>query len=329
MNISEVAVAKIIHKESLYRFNRLFQWSEIKLHHAPLESSFQELGVLQPLLVKKIAGKYHLMDGFKRLAFLIESRVNLVSCTVLLESDQNEKHCEISHFNIALHESGLNKESRFVDKLRCVISATQSGVSHQQVLDFFLPALGFDAHDRVLRRLESIAKLPETVLSFCAEKNFSMKQCYHLTRHPSGVVDLVFSWRQQLFLTAAVINELCESLKDHLRAHELTMDAFRQDSEVFSLLDSNLSPQEKAKQLRQLIHLRRYPLLTKINQTMVESKAAMQLPKQANLAWDSTLENREIKIMVVVKEPEEWRQVIKQLQSDSVNQGIESLFEHL
>ncbi len=329
MNISVLSVSGIICKESLYRFNRRFQWSEIRLDHAPLESAFQEFGVLQPLLVKKVSGQYHLVDGFKRLAFLIENNINVVSCTVLLGSDQDDDHCNVNLFNIALHESGFNKESRFVDKLRCVISAIQSGISRQQVLEFFLPALGLDAHDRVLRRLESIAKLPEVVLNFCAEKNFSMKQCYHLTRHPSGVVDLVFSWRQQLFLTAAVVNELCESLKDHLRAHELTIDEFRQDSEVFSLLSSNLSPQEKTKQLRQLIHLRRYPLLTKINQEMAESKAAMKLPSQTSLVWDSTLENRELKMMFIVKEPEEWQQVVERLQSDETNQGVQDLFRHL
>ncbi len=329
MNVFEIPVLKIALEDSLYRFNRPYQWGEIKLDYAPLESAFQTLGVLQPLLVKKVSGQYHLVDGFKRLAYLIENKISLVSCSVLLENELDDDCCGASVFNIALHESGLNKESRFVDKLYCVISAIQSGVSREQILELFLPALGLDAHDRVLRRLESIAKLPESVLDFCGEKNFSMKQCYHLTRHPSGVVDLVFSWRQQLFLTAAVVNELCESLKDHLRAHELTIDEFRQDHEVFSLLSSNLSPQEKTKQLRQLIRLRRYPLLTKINQEMVESKAAMKLPPSANLVWDSTLENRELKMMFAVKEPEEWQEVVERLQSGEVNQGVQELFRHL
>ncbi len=329
MNISEIPVSEISLEDSPYRLNRLFQWGEIKVDHAPLEAAFQALGVLQPLLVKKVSGQYHLVDGFKRLAFLIENKASLVSCAVLLEGSANDGCCNVNVFNIALHESGLNRESRFIDKLRCVTSAIQSGVSREQVLEIFLPALGLGAHDRVLRRLENIAKLPDGVLDFCTEKNFSMKQCYHLTRHPPGVVDLVFSWRQQLFLTAAVVNELCESLKDHLRAHELTIDEFRQDDEVLSLLGSNLSPQEKTAQLRKLVHLRRYPLLTKINQEMVESKASMKLPTQVSLVWDSTLENRELKMMFVVKEPEEWQQVVKRLQSDQVNQGIQKLFEHL
>ncbi len=329
MIICEISVAEIIHKESPYRLARCVKWSEVDSDYALLAASFREIGVIQPLLVQKTGSGYHLVDGFKRLAFLKQRGMDKVLCSVLLTDGENGADCDMAAFKVALCESGVGRESRFIDRLHAVMSALHAGVPRKQILELVMPALGFDSHDRVLRRLESIAMLPGEILEFCAEKNFSMKQCYHLTRHPPGVVDLVFSWRKQLSLSASVVNDLCESLKDYLRAHDLKADEFAGDSEVRELLASNLAPHDKTAGLRRLVHKRRYPLLTRINQQMQEITDSLDLPAKAHLQWDRTLENREIKMTFVVMEPKEWQRIVARLQSEKVLHAVEELFENL
>ncbi|MBI3535689.1 MAG: hypothetical protein HY072_09435, partial [Deltaproteobacteria bacterium] len=178
-----------------------------------LECSLNTLGLLEPLVAHRdTRGEIHLVDGFKRAA--------LLKCN-------GAKHCRVkillpeTPLDYILNLLFLSQSHRilfsFVSRASFVNLCLDLGLENKQIIDRFLPILGFEGHETIMRNCAKVIKLPKLVLEFCYKKRFSMKQCVHLTHFSDELLTIVFSWKDILNLTASLIEELLEGLETILK----------------------------------------------------------------------------------------------------------------
>ncbi|NOY61892.1 MAG: ParB N-terminal domain-containing protein [Gammaproteobacteria bacterium] len=321
MNIKQIPLQQIHRQQSLFRFRRSVGLDN---EQTTLSDSLQRMGMLMPvLLYADRDGALHLVDGFQRLAYAAGQGWAEVPCRVLAAETSM-----LALVEIVLQEVLVQVEDNFIAKVRFIDEALVLGVT-DEALQALLSKLSLESHPKVLRRLRAVAELPDEVLDFCAEKRFSMKQCFHISRHPAGLLKLVFSWRDQLFLTASLVMELCEDIKDYLRAEQVDTDTFARDGEVIALLQGHGSPQQKTKALRQLLRTRRNPVLTRVNSEMSDISNRLNLPTAVRISWDPTLEQCAIKCMVSVSSHQEWLDVVRRLHESDTYDAVQKLFEKI
>ncbi len=193
----------------------------------------------------------------------------------------------------------------------------------------FLPRLGLEGHEKVLRQCEAISRLPKEMLDFCREKKFSMRQCMALTRQPDALLQQMMAWREQLSLTASLIEELLTQIKDLLRIRHQDITTFIASKEISDILNAKSPKQEKTHLLRRLIKNWRYPILSQAQENLHTIYQQIPLPEQTRLKWDESLERKELILQLTVCEVEEWRQRIAELQNQAVIDGVEQLLGQL
>jgi hypothetical protein len=196
-------------------------------------------------------------------------------------------------------------------------------------MQIFFPLLGLESHAAVLKKLKAIDKLPQKVLDFCDEKHFSMRQCSSLTRYPSDLLSQVFSWKDDLYLTASMAEEILTNLKDYLWGNGISLAEFIDDKEVKDLFNSSLYAQERTRRFRSLLRKRRFPILTDVNLKMDHIRKKISLPDNIKLSWDPTLEKRELRLALTIHEPEDWDNNLKVLKRGSLKQGIADMLKDL
>ncbi|OFZ53811.1 MAG: hypothetical protein A2428_05505 [Bdellovibrionales bacterium RIFOXYC1_FULL_54_43] len=292
-----------------------------------LVRSLEEVGLIQPIVIRERRAEtgvaYQLIDGFVRFAFAQRTGLSEVPCRVLPLAAPDEAVFRILLQN---HDSWL--QSNVPRRIRFIVFALGAGFSRDLVREH-LPRLGFAARDEVLSKCEKVGSLPPPVFSFCEEKNFSFKQCFQFTRQPVELLNEVFAWRDRVTLTASLLEEFIMHLKDYFRASGLRIDDFVKDKEFSDVMNSQAPSLDKAGRLRQLILRRRFPILSLVNGRLEALQTGMGFPGNISVEWDRTLERREVKLSVRVRELEDWPKALAELRRPEVGSGVEHILSEL
>jgi hypothetical protein len=208
--------------------------------------------------------------------------------------------------------------------------ALELGAPRAHVIEHYLPLLQFEAHEKVLQKCEKVGALPGDVLDYLQDKRFSLKQCVHITRHPRALVEQLFLWKRDLALTASIIEELLDHIKDHLRAHDLELSDFVANPRVQDILCApSLSPNEKTKALRRLVKRMRFPILTTANDKIENMVSDLHFPPSIDVRWDTSLEKKELAMTIKVSDLDMWSHAVHNITRDQVDAQLGAILEEL
>ncbi len=289
---------------------------------ALVQASVRACGVLVPLVVHRRGDAWQLVDGRVRLAALQDDAADLPAIAL-------EETLSALHLVLAIGALRAGELRCAVDQARFVAFAAALGVGDADLVERLLPLLGIGEHPRLVRRCLAVTALPEAVLRFCAAKQFSMKQCVRLTQHSAELLHLLFAQADNLALSASIVEELAEGFTQLIRVRESTAAQLFSDPEVQALLTAPGTPHSRVQALRDWLRVEVFPQLSRINAELQAVCADLAVDSRVQLQWDRTLENREVRASFVARTPEEWRQVVRSLQADGVDQGVHRLLELL
>ena len=321
--VRDLAISSLVAAESRYACLRGGEPGREQV--SGMARSLGELGQLSPVLVHEAAaGELELMDGFVRARAAAELGWTTLSCAVLERQTPVESALGLV---VTVRREALSASA--VAAARLVAMAARAGVARARLRDWLLPALGLEAHERVLDRCLAVADLPAPVADFCAEKGLALGQCAQLARHSRELLEEVFSWRDRISLTASLAEELVEDLGDYLCAHPMSPAELAGREEIRAVLDAGDSPQRAARRLRDRVRSLRAPLLTGANRRMDAIAASLGLPERVRITWDRSLERRELGLHIALGDPHEWPETLARLQRAEVERGVAALLEEL
>ena len=324
MEVILIPLHQVRVENSKYLFLQVADWNSEDKKMSVLANSVNNIGIQSPLLIHRSGDELHLVDGFKRAVVAKSLEIENIPCCFLPEDNSLR---EVLAF--LLIEQNERIMSSLVTRALFVAFAQKQGLDNTTLLQYFFPLLGLEGHTSVLKKLKAIDTLPQKVLDFCDEKHFSMRQCSSLTRYPSDLLSQVFSWKDDLYLTASMAEEILTNLKDYLRGTGISLADFIDDKEVKDLFNSSLKSQERTRRFRSLLKKRRFPILTDVNLKMDHLRKQISLPDNIKLSWDTTLEKRELRLALTIHEPEDLDKNLKVLKKVSLKQGITDMLKDL
>ncbi|MEE9524302.1 MAG: ParB/RepB/Spo0J family partition protein, partial [Thermodesulfovibrionales bacterium] len=303
MSVRSIQTDDILIDES--RFNLKKALFGIEESDSSLTRSLEEFGILSPVTVfRDRSGGLHLIDGYRRVRFAIDSGLSAVEAVVLPDPTVVE---EI--ISMVLYDKRSIITESVMNKICFVTFAVSLEAREEWILKDLCKALALKPHRSMLEECERMSALQQELKSFCHEKKFSLKQILNLSHHPGDLLMQLMSWRQVLSLTASVLDEIASNLKDYLRSNDIDIKVFVSDAEVEAVIDSDLSPRDRTDRLRKLISARRYPVLSEVNKRIERAVRRMGLPGGVVVSWDRTLENKGVNIDINIKGPDEWDSV--------------------
>jgi len=288
-------------------------------------NTFCTLGILYPIIVyRDRKGLIHLVDGRKRAEYAKQSEERMIRAMVLPETTPVTDIVSLIHCN-----KRNEIESSVMNKVQFICFAISMNIPESWILQVLCVPLEFKPHSDFLRECERIFHLPRQLRQFCHDKKFSLKQLLNLSHYPPEILRQLIKWKSTLQLTASTMDEIASHLRDYLKASNKKIRDFLAEPEVQDILESSLSQRDKTEKLRQLLYLRRFPTLTSVNKTIGGIVRELHLPKEIQISWDSTLENKNLDITVNIHDPQKWQSVLDALSSDDVKNAVRSILDEL
>jgi hypothetical protein len=307
------------------RFNLKKALFGIEESDPALTRSLQELGILSPVTVlKDSSGRYYLIDGFKRVRFALDTSLSAVEAVVLPDSTVVEEV-----ISMILHDKRSIITESVMNKV-CFVSFTVAlKATEEWILNDLCKTLELRPHRSILEECERMSALPHELKSFCHEKKFSLKQMLNLSHHPEDLLMQLMSWRQVLQLTASVLDEMASNLRDHLRSNDITIDEFSSEREIEELIGSDISNRDRTERLRSIIRMRRFPVLTEVNDRIERVINELGLPGEIEIVWDKTLENRRVEFRIHVNNAVQWEEIMDAMRSPAVESALNRILDQL
>jgi hypothetical protein len=320
--------------ESIHINDLLIDDSRFALHNFLFDSvsvpschinTFCTLGILYPIIVyKDRKGLVHLVDGRKRAEYAKQSEDRMIRAMVLPDTTPVTDIVSLIHCN-----KRNDIESSVMNKVQFLCFAISMNVPESWILKVLCVPLEFKPHTEFLRECERIFHLPRQLRQFCHEKKFSLKQLLNLSYYSPDILNQLIRWKSTLQLTASTLDEIASHLRDYLRANNKSLKDFLAEPDVEEVLESSLSQREKTEKLRQLLYLKRFPTLSAVNANIRQIIKQLQLPKEIQITWDSTLENKNVDVRLNINDPQKLQVVLDTLASSDVKKAVQSMLDEL
>ncbi len=323
MKIQGININKVLIDDSQFTMrNYLF---ELVSKQSCQIQSFDTVGILYPVIVYEDNNKQlHLIDGKKRIQFAIQIQEKIIRATVLPEATPVTDIITLIFCN-----KRTEIEASIINKIQFICFAISLNASKSWILQSLCMPFEFKPHSDFLRECERIYSLPREMKFFCHEKRFSLKQLLNLAYYPPDLLMQLINWKTSLQLTASTLDEIASNLKDYLKRENKKMRDFLSEPEVEEIFESSISPRDKTEKLRRLIYLKRFPILSSVNARIQNTVKNLDLPHEININWDSSLENKNINLIVQLKDPKKWKGVLDTLNSKKVKDAITSILDEM
>jgi ribosomal protein S10 len=220
-------------------------------------------------------------------------------------------------------------ESSIINKIQSIFFAISLNAPEAWIMDTLCYSFDFKPHSEFLRECERINNLPKEIKQFCHDKKISLKQLVNFTYFPRDLLETLIGWKSVLQLTASTLDEIASNINDYLKRENKNIDDLLSEPEVQEIFDSSLGPRDKTEHFRQLLHLRKFPLLSASNSRIEHEVRSINIPKEVKINWDRTLENKKMEINISVNDPVKWSGILKALQSNELKSAIESILDEL
>jgi hypothetical protein len=287
--------------------------------------SLKQLGILYPVVVfKDEKGQFHIIDGAKRVQYAKLDQQENINAIILPDTTPVT---DIITFILCGKRREI--EQSIMNKVLFICFAVSLNAPRSWILDSLCAVFGFSPHSKFLEDCRRMQGLPVALKAFCHEKKFSLKQILNLTYYPEEILLQVMEWRADMQLTASMLDEVASNLRDYLKAENKTIKDFLDENNVQEIIKSSLSPRDRTERLRELIRLKRFPVLSEVNARMERTVEDLDLPGEISVDWDRTLENRNVDITIHLHEAGKFAGLIGKLNSPEMKKAVERLLDEL
>ncbi len=288
-------------------------------------NSFETLGILYPVIVYQDDKKrFHLIDGKKRVLYSKEFKADTISAIVL---PAPTPFTDIIPLLLCGNRTAILSST--MSKVRFICFALSLNIPEKWLLQTVCLPFELKPQSAFLQECLRINNLPHDISLFCHEKKFSLKQLINLSYQPVELLKKIIHWKSSIQLTASILDELTANLKDYLKLHNKDLDEFIEGSGINDILESSLSPRDKTEEIRRIIRIKRFPLLSEANDKITETVNALELPNDISFNWDRTLENRNIDIKINIKDPEKLKELLDTLKTKKIKDAIKKVLDEL
>jgi len=123
-----------------------------------LRFSIEEVGLIQPTLLRKRPGKHQIVCGFRRIAVLREKGSPAVEGSVVEEDDEFRLFCLSLHDNLTTRGLNAVEKAIALDKL-----IYRFRIDRSAVITKFLPLFSLETNEKILDTFLSLARMEDEV----------------------------------------------------------------------------------------------------------------------------------------------------------------------
>jgi ParB family chromosome partitioning protein len=288
-----------------------------------LRSSIKEIGLMQPVLLRKKSGGYQIICGFRRISVMKELGRSEIDSQVFEEKEMDD----VRLFSLSLHENLATRGFNAVEKaivLDKLIHHFQ--MDPAAVIETFLPALSLEPNEKILNTYLALAQMEDEIKTYVLKEEVSRSNIRRLSALTPDNRMALLSLISPLKLGENRLREVLSLLKEISRRDQCKEKDIIQRSEIQAILSQKeLTPSQKTERIKKVLADLRYPRLNQMEKAFENKRRDLNLPSNISLHHSPFFEGKGLEIEFQFETIEEYQIILSAL---SVLPGKEA-FKHM
>ena len=286
-----------------------------------LQQSIEEVGIINPVTLVQVANRFRIVCGHRRVKISSQLQIKEIPARILDLAPSDETMLMLN-----LSENQLHHHYSDIEKGLILFKLSEARVPEIRTIEKYMPMLG----------LEKSKKLLDDYLS-TNQLTTGLKTLLHEMNVPLRTFSVFFNWNAKSAMAAerffSVLRpgvnkwrDLLEWVEEISTRDEITpLDLFELP-ELQSVLNQNdLAPNVRYDRIRQILHSRRYPILSDLRVRLARSLDALKLDDKTKVHVQDSFESDEIRIEMKFRTREEFVSQVEKLVRASDSEALDEL----
>jgi ParB/RepB/Spo0J family partition protein len=276
-----------------------------------LRSSIEEVGLIQPVFLRKRLGGYQVICGFRRISVMKELGKSEIESRVFEEKEMNE----FQLFSFSLHENLTTRGFNTIEKaiaLDKLIHRFQ--IDHAIVIKTFLPYFSLEPNEKILNTYLSLAQMEDEIKRYVLEEEVSRSNIRRLaTLNPDDRM-VILSLISQLKLGENRLREILTLLEEISRRNQCAAREIVQRPDIQAILSQKeLTPSHKAERVKKVLMGLRYPKRHQMEEEFEKRRRDLNLPSNLLIHHQPFFEGRGLRVEFQFETMEEYCSIVLSL----------------
>jgi ParB/RepB/Spo0J family partition protein len=276
-----------------------------------LRSSIKEIGLIQPVLLRKKLGGYQIICGFRRISVMKELGKSEIESKVFEEKEMNA----FQLFSLSLHENLTTRGFNAVEKavaLDKLIHRFQ--IDPVAVIKTFLPFFSLEPNEKILNTYLALARMEDEIKTYVLKEEVSRSNIRRLSTLTPVDRKAILSLISSLKLGENRLREVLTLFKEISRRNQCREKEIVQRSEIQDVLSQKeLTPSQKTERVKKVLLDLRYPKMHHMEKEFEKKRKALNLPHPISLYHSPFFEGRELRVEFQFATMEEYQTILSAL----------------
>jgi len=276
-----------------------------------LRSSIKEVGLIEPVVLKKRSEGYQIVCGFKRIRVALELGFPAIEARVFEERERND----VQLFSISLHENATCRGFNTVETALALDKLVHRfQIRPATVIKTFLPLFSLETNEKILNTYLSLAHMEENVKRYVVQEKVSRTNIRGFSSLTPGDRTAVLSLVSSLKLGENSLRETLTLLEEIApREHQTIRDIVNRPDIQAILSHEEFTPSQRTERVKKvLLHLR-YPRMHRLEETFDEKRKALHLPAGLSVRHEPYFEGKGLRMELRFETLEEYRSLLASL----------------
>ena len=306
MDIRKIPVQQIDVSDKTYSVNFVPDLQKLR-------TSIEEVGLIQPVLLRKKRDQYQIICGFRRISVMEDLGKSEIESRVFEEKERDA----FQFFSLSLHENLTTRGFNAVEKaiaLDKLIHRFQ--IDPAAVIKTYLPFFSLEPNEKILNTYLSLAQMEDEIKTYVLKEEVSRSNIRRLSTLTPDNRMAVLSLVSALKLGENRLREILTFLEEISRRNQCKEKDIVQRSEIQAVLSQKeLTPSQKTERIKKVLTDLRYPKLNQLEKAFEKKRKDLNLPSSISFHHPPFFEGKRLKIEFQFETTEEYRTVLKSLSS--------------
>jgi ParB/RepB/Spo0J family partition protein len=276
-----------------------------------LRSSIQELGLIQPVFLRKKQDGYQIICGFRRIFVFLELEISEIEARVF--EDKGTEDFRL--FSISLHENLTTRGFNTVEKA----IALEKLIHHFQidpiiVVKTFLPLFSLEPNEKILNTYLSLAQMEDKLKRYILKEKVSRFNIRIFSAFTPEDRMALLSLISPLKLGENHLREMLTLLEEISRRDRCGVREIVGRPEIEAILSQmELTPSQRTEQVRRVLMDFRYPEMRQCEEKFEKKRKDLNLPSHVSIHHPPFFEGTGLRVEFQFETVEEYRSVLSSL----------------
>jgi ParB family transcriptional regulator, chromosome partitioning protein len=292
-----------------------------------LRSSLEEIGLVQPVLLREKKDHYQIVCGFRRLSVMKELGKSEIESKVFEEDERDE----FQLFSLSLHENLTTRGFNAIEKaiaLDKLIHRFQ--VDPTDVIKTFLSLFSLEPNEKILNTYLSLARMEDEIKTYVLKEEVSRSNIRKLSALTPDNRMAVLSLIAPLKLGENRLREVLTLLEEVSKRNQSKEKDIVKRSEIQAVLSQKeLTPSQKTERVKKVLTGLRYPKLNQLEKAFEIKRKDLNLPSNILFHHPPFFEGKRLKVEFQFETMDEYRSIISSLTRLVDNKDFQELMKNI